>query len=105
MSEKRPKWETTREPNLLRNHASGRYYGRFTISGKQKWLNLNTGAWTVAKLRVTDERAKRERARQIVANVSSREVAVGDLATIFKPQIEDGVDIPSTSAYCQQSSP
>ena len=69
MSEKRPKWETTREPNLLRNRASGRYYGRFTISGKQKWLNLNTDVWSVAKLRLADERAKIERTRQTVENL------------------------------------
>ena len=93
MSEKRPTWETTREPNLLRNRASGRYYGRFTITGKQKWLNLNTDVWTVAKLRLADERAKLERARQTVANVSSGEAAVGDLATIYKQRIEDRVDI------------
>ena len=93
MSEKRPKWETTREPNLLRNRASGKYYGRFTISGKQKWLNLNTDVWSVAKLRLADERAKIERARQTVANVSSGEAAVGDLATIYKQRIEDRVDI------------
>jgi hypothetical protein len=29
-----------REPNLLRNTASGMYYGRFTLSGKQKSVNL-----------------------------------------------------------------
>lgn len=93
MSEKRSKWETTREPNLLRNHASGRYYGRFTISGKQKWLNLDTDVWTVAKLRLADERAKLERARQTVANVSSGEAVAEDLAAIYKQRIEDRVDI------------
>ena len=48
MSEKRSKWETTGEPNLLRNHANRREYERFTISGKQKWLNLETDGWTAA---------------------------------------------------------
>ncbi len=43
-------WATTREPNLLKNLPSGRYYGRFTFSGKQKWLNLDTKTWSVAKL-------------------------------------------------------
>jgi integrase len=54
---------------------------------------LNTDVWTVAKLRLADERAKLERARQTVANVSSGEAAVGDLATIYKQRIEDRVDI------------
>ncbi len=93
MSEKRPKWETTREPNLLRNHASGRYYGRFTISGKQKWLNLDTDVWTVAKLRLADERSKLERARQTLTNVSSGDALAGDLVTIYKQRIDDRVDI------------
>ncbi len=92
MSEKRPTWETTREPNLLRNRASGRYYGRFTLSGKQKWFNLNTDVWTVAKLRLADERVKLERARQTVANVSSGEANVGDLAAIYRQRIDDRVD-------------
>ena len=35
-------WETTKEPNVLRNSASGRYYARYTIAGKQKWTNLKT---------------------------------------------------------------
>lgn len=93
MSAKPPKSETTREPNLLRNQASGRYYGRFTISGKQKWLNLDTDVWTVAKLHLADERAKLERARQTLANVSSGEAVAGDLATVYKQRIDDRVDI------------
>ncbi|MEN9635247.1 MAG: hypothetical protein RL077_3651 [Verrucomicrobiota bacterium] len=93
MSAKATKWETTREPNLLRNRASGRYYGRFTISGKQKWLNLDTDVWTVAKLRLADERSKLERTRQTLTNVSSGEAVAGDLATIYKQRIDDRVDI------------
>lgn len=50
----RQTWDTTREPNLLRNTVSGRYYGRFTLAGKQKWINLETDVWTVAKLRLAD---------------------------------------------------
>ena len=40
-------WETTNIPNLLKNAASGRYYGRFTVSGKQKWVNLRTDIWSI----------------------------------------------------------
>ncbi len=42
MSENKKTWETTNIPNLIKNAASGRYYGRFTVSGKQKWVNLLT---------------------------------------------------------------
>jgi hypothetical protein len=60
--------DTTREPNLSRNSASGRYYGRFTLSGKQKWVNPETDVWKVAKIRLADERAKIERLRQTTAD-------------------------------------
>ena len=93
MSDSKQTWETTREPNLLRNRASGRYYGRFTVSGKQKWLNLKTDVWTVAKLRLADERVKIERSRLTVTSVSSGEAVMGALATLYKQRIEDRVDI------------
>ncbi len=61
-------WDTTREPNLLRNSARGRYYGRFTLGGKQMWVHLETDVWTVAKIRLADERAKIEQLRQTMAD-------------------------------------
>jgi hypothetical protein len=61
-------WEITRKRNLLRNSASGRYHGRLTLASKQKWINLETDLWTVAKLRLADERAKIERLRQTAAD-------------------------------------
>src|SRR5665213_3350945 len=93
MSVTRQTWDTTREPNLLRNTASGRYYGRFTLAGKQKWINLETDVWTVAKLRLADERAKIERLRQTATNGTAGWASMGDLATIYKERIEDRVDI------------
>jgi hypothetical protein len=33
---------------LLKNLLSGRYYGRFTISGKQKWSTLSTPIASIA---------------------------------------------------------
>jgi hypothetical protein len=44
-------WDTTREPNLLRNTARGRYNGSFTPSGKQKRVNVQTNVWRAAKIR------------------------------------------------------
>jgi hypothetical protein len=46
---------TTGTPNLLKNLSSGRYYGRFTASGKQNWVNLDTDFASVAKLPNADE--------------------------------------------------
>jgi len=86
-------WDTTREPNLLRNTASGRYYGRFTLSGKQKWVNLETDVWTVAKIRLADERAKIERLRQTAADVTAGDASMGALITLYRQRIADRVDI------------
>jgi len=51
-------WETTRESNLLRNIESGRFYARFRIFGKRKWVNLGTDIFSTAKMRLADERVK-----------------------------------------------
>ena len=93
MNESRQTWETTREPNLLRNMASGRYYGRFTLAGKQKWVNLETEVWTVAKIRLADERAKIERLRQSAAHVASGDATMGALVHLHQQRIEDRVGI------------
>ena len=93
MNESRQTWETTREPNLLRNMASGRYYGRFTLAGKQKWVNLETEVWTVAKIRLADERAKIERLRQSAAHVVSGDATMGALVHLHQQRIEDRVGI------------
>jgi integrase len=86
-------WDTTREPNLLRNTASGRYYGRFTLSGKQKWVNLETDVWTVAKIRLADERAKIERLRQTASDVTAGDASMGALVTLYRQRVDDRVDI------------
>ncbi len=93
MNESRQTWETTREPNLLRNMASGRYYGRFTLAGKQKWVNLETEVWTVAKIRLADERAKIERLRQSAAHVVCGDATMGALVHLHQQRIEDRVGI------------
>ena len=41
-------WERTPVQNLLPNGESGRYYARWTIAGKQKWVNLKTDVFTAA---------------------------------------------------------
>lgn len=86
-------WVTTREPNLLRNAGSGRFYGRFTVGGKQKWVNLETDVWTIAKIRVAEERAKIERLRQTANRVTAGDAHMGALAVLYRQRIEDRVDI------------
>ncbi len=93
MSNKKQTWETTREPNLLRNGASGRYYGRFNFGEKQKWVNLQTDVWTVAKLRLADERVKIERLRQNSTAVTSGDASMGALVSLYMQRLQDRVDI------------
>ena len=47
-------WKRTKVQNLLQNSESGRYYARFRVAGKQKWISLKTDVYTVAKLRLAD---------------------------------------------------
>src|ERR1035437_2077673 len=93
MRKKAKKWDTTREPNLLKNTASGRFYGRFKVAGEQKWINLKTDVFTVAKLRLNDERGRVERGRQAVANVAAGGATVGELIAIYRGRVEDRTDI------------
>jgi integrase len=86
-------WATTRESNLLRNVPSGRYYARFTLSGKQIWRNLRTDIWSVAKLRLSDERSKIERTRQAGADVSIGSATVAQLIAIYRQRVKDRTDI------------
>lgn len=86
-------WATTREPNLLKNVSSGRFYGRFTVSGKQKWINLDTDVWSVAKLRLVQERANIERMRQAGADVSAGSATVAQLVAIYRHRVAERPEI------------
>jgi integrase len=89
MSKPKKQWATTGTPNLLKNLSSGRYYGRFTISGKQNWVNLDTDVVSVARLRLADERAKVERVRQAGGDVASGSATVSQLVTIYRQRLAD----------------
>jgi hypothetical protein len=89
MSETTKQWATTGTPNLLKNLSSGRYYGRFTTSGKQNWVNLDTDIASVARLRIADERTKAERMRQAGADVSSGGATMKQLVMIYRKGLED----------------
>jgi len=58
MSTKSNLCATTREPNLLKNLPNGRYYGRFTNAGKQKWVNLDSDISIVAKIAICLEEGR-----------------------------------------------
>jgi len=67
--QKKTTWQRTSVQNLLRNRQSGHYYGRFTISGKQKWYALETDVLSVAKLRLADKAGEIQRLRGTTSNV------------------------------------
>jgi integrase len=54
---------------------------------------LETDVWTVAKLRLADERAKIERLRQTASDVTAGDAGMGALVTLYKQRIADRVDI------------
>ena len=76
-------WETTDTACLLRHKNSRKYYGRFTLRGKQKWVNLDTNVLTVAKLRLPDEVKKMEKLRTLEPNVNGGHATVGELMETF----------------------
>ena len=86
-------WEKTQVQCLLRNRHSGRYYGRFKVSGKQKWVALDTDVFSVAKVRLTDEAAKFQKIRGAVSEVSAGKATVGQLVEIYRQQTESNGDL------------
>jgi len=86
-------WEKTSVQCLLRHSRNGRYYGRFKVSGKQKWVALETDVFSVAKLRVADEAAKFQKIRGTVADVAAGDATMGQLIEIFRQQAEANSDL------------
>lgn len=100
--EKTTAWERTAVQNLLRNRKSGRYYGRWTISGKQKWVALDTDVFTVAKLRLADEAAKISRVRNMGSAVASGTATMGELMQTLLTRIAENSELrPATKVSWQ----
>jgi integrase len=76
-------WETTGTACLLRHKHSRVYYGRFTIRGKQKWVNLDTTVLTVAKLRLPDEVKKIEQLRSLRPTFVNGKATMGELMDLY----------------------
>ena len=95
--EKKTMWERTSVQNLLRNRSSGQYYARYTISGKQKWLSLDTDVLSVAKLRLADKTAEIERLRGTAVNVETGKATLQDLIEAYRARTLANSDIkPAT---------
>ncbi len=98
-----PTWERTPTQNLLRNSKSGRYYGRWTISGKQKWVKLGTNVYSVAKLRLADEAAKIERSRKTHKSVAAGTGTVGDLMRFYEERTKADTELAPASIVSRQT--
>jgi integrase len=97
MGNKTKAWERTSIQSLLRNGRSGRYYGRWKIAGKQKWVSLNTDVFTVAKLRLNDESAKITRLRGSRAVVNSGAGTMADLVRIYEERTKANTELRPAS--------
>jgi integrase len=97
MGKKTTGWERTAVQCLLRNRKSGRYYGRWVISGKQKWVSLDTDVFSVAKLRLTDEASKVGRRRGSRNAVETGAGTVGDLMAVYEERTKANADLRPTS--------
>jgi hypothetical protein len=97
MSKKTTVWQRTSVQNLLRHGRSGRYFGRWTVAGKQIWRKLDTNVFTVAKLRLNDEAAKIERRRACGTAVSSGNGTVGDFMEVYEDRTRKDPDLKPSS--------
>ena len=90
-------WERTPVQNLLRNGESGRYFGRWTVAGKQIWRTLDTDVFSVAKLRLGVEAAKIEARRGRSAAVASGAGTMGDLMALYAERTQASTDLKPSS--------
>lgn len=90
-------WERTSVQSLLRNRKSGRYYGRWKIAGKQKWVKLDTDVFSVAKLRLNDEAAKIEQLRGSRAAVAAGSGTMADLIRIYEVRAKANTELRPAS--------
>ena len=93
-STKKSVWERTNVQCLLRNQQSGQYYGRFTISGKQKWVRLDTDVYSVAKLRVADKADEMAALRASDIHVQSGRAVMGELMEVYEKRTKENADFP-----------
>ncbi len=96
-------WETTDTACLLRHKHSRKYYGRFTLRGKQKWINLDTNVLTVAKLRLPDEVKKMEQLRALEPNVTGGHASVGDLMEVYRARTQANQNLRESSKVSRET--
>ena len=96
-------WEKTQVQCLLRHKHSGRYYGRFKVSGKQKWVALDTDVFSVAKLRVADEATKFQKIRGTITEVEAGKATMGQIFDICRQRLEANEDLQPGTIKTRQT--
>jgi integrase len=85
-------WQKSKVANLIR-HTGGRYYGRFTLAGKTKFIALRTNVFEVAKIQLARERVKFEGTRKARTALGNGEPTMGDLLKIHLAQVAERADV------------
>ena len=85
-------WQKSKVPNLIR-HIGGRYYGRFTLAGKTKFIALHTNVFEVAKIQVARERLKFESTRKVRTALANGQPMMGDLHRLYIDQVAERADV------------
>lgn len=96
-------WEATAVQCLIRHKRSGKYYGRFTVCGKQKWVKLDTDVLSVAKLRLADESAKIDKTRDAASHVNSGRATMGELMEIYLTRTRANPDFKSSTVVSRHT--
>lgn len=86
--QKHTKWAATGVQNLLRNELSGRYYARFTIAGKHKWVALKTDKKSVALARLAEERQKHSMMSQALRNAAGGVANMGQIKLVYIERVK-----------------
>lgn len=100
-------WERTNVTNLVRNGASGIYYARVKVNGKDKWKSLKTQTASVAKLRLADFE-KKVRAQGVVAKSETSSTSadgnnVSRFISIFRQRIENDASLATATKTRQET--
>jgi integrase len=86
-------WAPTKVQNLLRHLPTGRYFGRFSVRGRRRWVDLHTQVWPIAKVRLADERARIERVRLSGGRAAAGAATMAHLIAIYRRRIDERSDI------------
>lgn len=103
VAKKTSMWERTNVTNLLRNRASGKYYARVKVNGKQKWRSLDTTVATVAKLRLPEaQKALREQSmaangKMLPGSAPGDQFKVGRFIGMFAARLDDNRQMAESS--------